>query len=61
MLLAAAIVLILMVIVGRSVAGAGSPASPPVKTGADKAYDEMKKDGDLEDPKEEMRGILKDL
>ena len=61
MLAAAAIVLVLMVIVGRSVADAGGGAEP--KTGAQKAYDEMKNDPEapLDDPKEEMRGVLRDL
>lgn len=63
-LLAAAIVLVLMVIVGRSVASAsGSGETATVKTGAQKAYEEMEGDDDapLEDPKETMRETLRDL
>lgn len=61
MLAAAAIVLVLMVVVGRSLADSGE--APRAKTGAQKAYDGMKddKDAPLDDPKEEMRGVLKDL
>lgn len=62
MLAAAAIVLVLMVMVGRSLTAAGGDApGSSAKSGAQKAYDEMKKDGDLDDPKEEMRGVLKGL
>ena len=59
MLLAAAIVLIGMVVVGRGIAGASNDGAPAVKTGADKAYDDLKKDGDMDDPKDVMRGALK--
>ena len=60
MLLAAAIVLVLMVAVGRSLTDAGS-AAPGAESGSQKAYDDLKKDGDMDDPKDEMRGALKDL
>lgn len=62
MLAAAAIVLVLMVIVGRSLsASSGTGEGSAVKTGAQKAYEDMKddKDAPLDDPKEEMREALK--
>ena len=52
-----AILLVAMVVVGRGVAGGGE--SPAVKTGADRAYDDLKKDGDMDDPKATMRDALK--
>lgn len=58
MLVAAAIVLALMVIVGRSIAGASTDA-PAALSGSQKAYDEMKNDGDLDDPKDVMRDALR--
>jgi hypothetical protein len=59
LLAAVAIVLAAMVVVGRGIAGSAGSEIPTVKTGADKAYDEMKKDGDIDDPKDVMRGALK--
>ena len=59
LLAAVAIVLVAMVVVGRGLAGGAGSETPTVKTGSDKAYDEMKKDGDIDDPKDVMRGALK--
>ncbi|RYG22763.1 hypothetical protein EON82_16120 [bacterium] len=59
LLAAIAIILVAMVVVGRGITGATGSETPTVKTGSDKAYDELKKDGDMEDPKEVMRGALK--
>ena len=64
MLAAAAIVLVAMVVVGRGLAGVTSEnGNSQVQTGSQKAYDDMKNDKDapLDDPKEEMRGVMKDL
>lgn len=57
LLAAIAIILVAMVVVGKGVTGGGE--TPAVKTGADRAYDELKKDGDMDDPKETMRDALK--
>lgn len=59
LLAALAIVLVAMVVVGRGIAGGANGETPAVKTGADKAYDDLKKDGDMDDPKETMRDALK--
>ena len=60
LLAAAAIVLVAMVVVGRGIAdGANGTGEGHVQTGADKAYNELKKDGDMDDPKAEMRDALK--
>lgn len=59
LLLAAAIVLILMVKVGQSASSVDGGGGSKAQTGSQKAYQEMKKDGDLDDPKEEMRDALK--
>jgi Tfp pilus assembly major pilin PilA len=59
LLAAVAIILVAMVVVGRGVAGGAGAEAPAVKTGADKAYDDLKKDGDMDDPKDVMRGALK--
>lgn len=61
LLAAVAILLIAMVVVGKGVSGAASDNGPAVKTGADKAYDDLKKDGDMDDPKQEMRDALRDM
>ena len=58
-LVAVAILLVLMVVVGRNLVDSASGETPTVKTGADRAYDEMKHDGDMEDPKSVMRDALK--
>ena len=55
LLVAVAIVLVLMVKVGRSI----TTEAPNAKTGSQKAYDDLKKDGDMDDPKQEMRDALK--
>ena len=54
-----AIILVAMVIVGRGVVEGASGESPTVKTGADRAYDDLKRDGDMDDPKATMRDALK--
>ena len=56
-MLLAAVVVILMVKVGQSVSNVdgGSKA----QTGSQKAYQDLKRDGDMDDPKEEMRDALK--
>jgi hypothetical protein len=59
LLAAAAIVLVAMVVVGRGLADSTGDGPSHVQTGADKAYNELKKDGDMDDPKAEMRDALK--
>ena len=59
LLAAIAILLVAMVVVGRGVADGADGETPTVRTGADKAYDELKRDGDMDDPKETMRDALK--
>ena len=59
LLAAVAIILVAMVVVGKGITGGASSETPTVKTGSDKAYDEMKKDGDIDHPKDVMRGALK--
>ena len=59
MLLAAAIVLVLMVVVGKSLTSADGGSGGQARTGSQKAYDDLKKDGDLDDPKDVMKGALK--
>jgi Tfp pilus assembly major pilin PilA len=54
-----AIILVAMVVVGKGITGATASESPAVKTGSDKAYDDLKKDGDMDDPKDVMRDALK--
>ena len=44
LLAAAAILLVAMVVVGRGITGATGSESPAVKTGADRAYDDLKKE-----------------
>lgn len=58
LLLAAAIVLILLVKTGQSVAGV-EDGGGSAKTGSQKAYEQMKGDDDMDDPKDVMRGALK--
>lgn len=58
MLLAAAIVLILMVIVGRGITNADGGGGQ-AKTGSQKAYDDLKKDGDMDKPNDVMKDALK--
>ncbi len=48
-----------MIKVGKSVSGVDGGGSPQAQTGSQKAYQDMKKDGDMDDPKEEMRDALK--
>ncbi len=59
LLAAAAIVLVAMVVVGRGLADGAGDGPSHVQTGSDKAYNELKKDGDMDDPKSEMRDALK--
>ena len=58
MLLAAAIVLIGMVIVGRGVTNVNG-GNGQAKTGSQKAYDDLKKDGDMDNPNDVMKDALK--
>ena len=58
-LIAVAILLVAMILAGRSLADGAADENPTVNTGADKAYREMKRDGDLDDPKSVMRDALK--
>ena len=58
-LLTVAILLVLMVVVGRNLVNGAAGETPAVKTGTDKAYEEMKRDGDLDAPKDVMRDAFK--